>query len=60
MHKEGRKGVIKITLQSFTQVTAAASVNCFEELCGSKAFFKLSINCFFLLCRGEQGAPVKT
>ena len=36
------------TLQSFTAVTAAASVSCFDELCGSRAFFRLSINCFFL------------
>ena len=45
------------TLQSFTAVTAAASVSCFEELWGSRAFFRLSINCFFLQWRGEQGAP---
>lgn len=44
-------------LQSFTQVTAAASVSCLLFPCGPNARFTLSINAFFLECRGEQGAP---
>lgn len=46
-------------LQSLTQVTAAASVSCLLEFpCGPIHRFTASINCFFLLCRGEQGAPL--
>lgn len=44
-------------LQSFTQVTAAASVSCLLLPCGPRHLFMLSIKIFFLLCRGEQGAP---
>lgn len=54
---ESRIFIYVDALHSLTQVTAAASVCCLLVLCGPTARLTESINCFFLECRGEQGAP---
>lgn len=41
-------------LHSFTHVTAAPSVSCFEAPCGSRAFLIESINCRYQILKRQQ------